>query len=469
MTGRLDMNRPNLLFILTDQMRATAMGCAGVEQVITPNMDRLAGQGTRFTRAIANSPACSPSRASLWSGMHAINHRLVNNDVPLRTDFKSFAHALNDRGYRCGYIGKWHLDCNDRGLCIPPGPRRQGFDDLWAAFNCNHDYFEGYYYRDDSPDPVWIDGYEPEAQTDLAIKYVSEAGEKPDPFCLVLSWGPPHDPYRDVPQKYLDLYPEADLRLKPNAPTDANRSDIAGYYAHVTALDDCLGRLLRVLDEQGLSDNTIVVFTSDHGDMLHSQGEMYKSKPWIESVNVPLIMRWPGRIPAGRVTDGPISLIDFMPTLLTLCGAKVPPQAEGEDLSAYVLGDETAVRESVFINQPVVPAFFTHTAWRGVVTRTHTYARTCDRPWVLYDDLADPHQLTNLVSSPEHGTLLESMERLLGAWLDRVGDPFESSEEVAAKYYQGSVDGVMPFTENEVIAEGKRLRRERRLSSSSRP
>lgn len=459
------MNNPNLLFILTDQMRATAMGCAGLENVITPNLDALARQGTRFTRAIANSPACSPSRASLWSGMHAINHQLVNNDIPLRTDFHSFAHALNDRGYRCGYVGKWHLDCNDRGIRIPPGPRRQGFDDFWAAFNCNHDYFEGYYYRDDEPHPVWIDGYEPEGQTDLAIDYLSRKSGQPDPFCLVLSWGPPHDPYRDVPQKYLDLYPQEELRLKPNAPADADRSDLAGYYAHITALDRCLARLLRALDEKGLSENTLVVFTSDHGDMIHSQGEMYKSKPWIESVNIPLIMRWPGKIPAGRVSGAPIGIVDFMPTLLSLCGAEIPSQAEGVDLSRFVLGDETAGQESVFINQPVVPAFFTHPAWRGVVTRTHTYARTRERPWLLHDDLTDPHQLHNLAESPKHTALRESMEELLQGWLQRIGDPFESSEDVAAKFYPGSVDGVMPYTENEVVAEGKRLRRERRLKS----
>lgn len=459
------MTKPNLLFILTDQMRATAVGCAGVEQVITPNLDALAAQGTRFTRAIANSPACSPSRASLWSGMHAINHQVVNNDIPLRTDFKSFGHALNEEGYRCGYIGKWHLDCNDRGIFISPGARRQGFDDFWAAFNCNHDYFEGYYYRDDDPNPVWIDGYEPDAQTDLAIDYLSRKVKQPDPFSLVLSWGPPHDPYRDVPEKYLDLYPEKDLRLKPNVPADADRRDIAGYYAHMTALDDCLGRLLRALDENGLSENTIVVFTSDHGDMLHSQGEMYKSKPWIESVNIPLIMRWPGKIPAGRTSDGPLSTVDFMPTLLNLCGAEIPPQTEGEELSRFVLGDETAARASVFINQPVVPTFFTHPAWRGVVTRTHTYARTRERPWVLYDDLADPHQLNNLIESPNHEVLLRSMEQLLQAWLRRIGDPFESSEEVAAKYYPGSVDGVMPFTENPIVADEKRRRRERRVNA----
>lgn len=461
------MKKPNIVFVLTDQMRASAMGCAGVEEVYTPNIDGFANEGTRFTRAISNTPACSPARASLWSGMHTINHQLVNNDITLRTDFKSFAHSLNEQGYHSGYIGKWHLDNNDRGVFVPPGPRRQGFDDFWAAFNCNHLYFDGYYYLNDHPEPHWIDGYEPKAQTELAVDYIRRKVNEEQPFFLVLSWGPPHDPYLEVPRQYLDMYPEGQIRLKPNVPETASRQDIAGYYAHVTALDEYFGRILQAVSSSGIEESTIVVFTSDHGDMLYSQNEMYKSKPWSESINIPLIMRWPGHIVAGRVTGSPISIVDFMPTLLSMCQVTIPEQAEGVDLSAYVLGDETAGQKSVFINQPVVPKFFTHPEWRGVVTETHTYARTLEKPWILYNDTSDPHQLDNLLDSNDHAELMQNMEQLMQTWLQRIGDPFESTDQVVEKYYQGSQDGVMPHYENEKITEQIKKRREYRKKHGS--
>jgi arylsulfatase A-like enzyme len=455
-------NKPNIVYVMTDQMRATAMGCAGVEQVRTPTLDHFASEGTRFTRAISNSPACCPARATLWTGMHTSEHHVVSNDIQLRTDVKSFAQSLNDIGYKCGYIGKWHLDNNDRGIYVPPGPRRQGFDDYWAAYNCNHLYFDGYYYVDDNPEPVWIDGYEPMAQTRLAVEYILRKAGEEEPFFLVVSWGPPHDPYREVPQRYLDLYPEESLQLKANVGDKVNRKHISGYYAHMTALDECFADILEGIEDAGIRENTIVVFTSDHGDMLYSQNEIHKSKPWIESINIPLIMRWPSRIADGRVTDGPISIVDMMPTLLSLCGADIPDTVQGKDLSAYVLGDETAAQETVFINQPIVPDIFTHYEWRGVVTRTHTYASMRHKPWILYDDKRDPDQLRNLVDLPESEDLQASMERLMQHWLEKLNDPFENSDEVSAKYYKGSEHGIMPIFENETVSVTKRLRRQTR-------
>jgi len=306
------IQNPNILFVMTDQMRSTAMGCSNVENVITPNLDKLAEQGTRFTNAIANSPACTPSRAGLITSKHVFSHGLVNNDMQLGTNFKSIAHCLNDEGYDCGFIGKWHLDCPDRGVFIPPGPRRQGFDDLWAVAECNHNYFKGYYYLNDDSEPVWIDGYEPIAQTDLAVDYIKEKNSKSDkPFCLFVSYGPPHCPYDMVPDEFKKMYPPEKIKLLPNAktakvqskesigkhPEPANISSeetdmikkekIADYYAHISALDNCFGRLIKALDDENITENTLVVFTSDHGDMLFSQNKGRKSKPWRGSVGIP--------------------------------------------------------------------------------------------------------------------------------------------------------------------------------------
>jgi arylsulfatase A-like enzyme len=200
------------------------------------------------------------------------------------------------------------------------------------------------------------------------------------------------------------------------------------------------------------------VFGSDHGDMLFSQSHGWKCKPWRESIGVPLIVRWPGRVPAGRVTGGPISIVDHAPTLLALADAPPLAGAEGVDVSAFVLGDESAAPDSVFLSFPVIPAGYSNGAWRGVVTRTHTYARCRDHEWILYDDAADPFQLNNLIGSPEHEPLRQAMAAKLQDWLDRLGDAFEPARTVADRCYRGHVNMEMPYYENDTILEGRRAR-----------
>ncbi|MCE5326428.1 MAG: sulfatase [Planctomycetaceae bacterium] len=464
------MPQPNIIYVFADQMRSTALGCAGVERVHTPNLDAFAAQGTRFTNAVSNTPVCSPSRATLLTGLHALTHRLVFNDIMLRTDVRCLADVLNEAGYRCGYVGKWHIDVQDRGAFTPPGPRRRGFDDFWASYNCHHSYLNGYYYTGDSPDPVWVDGYMPDAETDLAIGYLQQKAVQRDPFCLMLSWGPPHCPYRQVPQRFLDMYPPESIELMPSArqgrvhggsgpgPTAeedrAKREQIAGYYAHVSALDDCFGRLMAAIEAAGIADNTIVVFSSDHGDMLFNHNRGWKCKPYRESVGVPLLVRWDGQVPAGRVAPAPVGIVDHMPTLLHLAGLAAPEGVQGQDLWAYFLGDDSAAPHSQLISFPVMPENYSYGVWRGVVTSRHTYATLRDRPWVLFDDQADPMQMTNLVGSPAHAAMQADLDAQTRAWLGRTNDPFESSREVADKHYAGHVNCVMPYFENETIRQG---------------
>ncbi len=445
--------QPNIVFVFADQMRQSLLEG---EQVQIPNLAAFAQEGMAFSRAISNTPVCCPARASILTGLHTLNHEVVFNDKALRTDLKSIAHCLNEDGYSCGYIGKWHLDCEDRGVFVPPGPRRQGFDDFWAAYNCNHDYFNAYYYLNDDPEPHWIDGYEPFKQTELAVEYIQEKVQQESPFCLFVSFGTPHCPYRRAPQDYLDMYPEDEIVLKPNVSDDVDKAAIAGYYAHVTALDDCFGSILDSIEDSGVSDDTIVVFTSDHGDMLFSQGRGWKCKPWAESVGIPFLVRWPGHVPAGSTSNSPVSLVDVMPTLLALAGCdKAPEHIDGVDLSDLFLGNKATVQPSVFINMPVVPKAYSFTEWRGIVTERYTYARFRDTPWVLYDDRDDPYQMRNLANSPEHQALQTQLEEQLNGWLEKLGDPFASSDTVAEELYKGSQDCMMPFYENDIIRSGK--------------
>jgi len=426
------VDKPNILFAFADQMRASAMGCMHDEQVYTPDLDRLASQGVLFQNAIANTPVCTPSRASLLTGRHAWTCHCIVNDLRLPEDEQSIADVLNAEGYRTGYIGKWHLDGISRHMFTPPGRRRHGFDDYWAAYNCNHNYFDCKFYLNDSPELVHREGYDADIQTDQAIEFLERFKDDVQPpvaFCLFLSWGPPHAPYREVPQEFLDMYPPEEIVLRPNA-EGADRWAIAGYYAHVTALDRNIGRLMEATDRLGLSENTIFVFTSDHGDMLWSQGRVKKQQPWEESIRVPLIMRWPNHLPAGQVSDLLISVVDLTPTLLGLAGVPVPDRMNGSDLSATLLGHSDRQQSSVFINEYVsFDQASAYQPWRGVRTQRYTYARWLQGGRLLYDNLNDPYQLRNLIHEPGHETLVEELEQELQGWLKRLDDDFVSGDE----------------------------------------
>ena len=432
---------PNLLFVFADQMRGMDMGCAGNFQVLTPNMDRMASEGTLFVNACANCPVCTPSRATMLTGRYPLSHRAVANDLPLPSSEVTIAKILRDVGYRTGYTGKWHLDGVPRDKFTPPGPRRHGFE-FWAAWNCAHDYFHGKLYAD-TPEPIELKGYEPVGQTEVAIEFLEENGDRP--FCLFLSWGPPHAPYAQVPERYKALYDPSQVQLRPNFSPEPPpgfrdisagldpKETIACYWAHITALDEQLGRLLDALKELHLDEDTIVVFTSDHGDMLWSQGTTKKEQPWEESIRIPLIIRWKGRVPSGRRCDALISTVDFAPTLLGLMGLEVPRYMEGRDLSHIVLGKEGPEPESIFLTEPVIVDQGLRQGireWRGVRTKRYTYARWADgEGWLLYDNEADPYQLENLIDSPELSPLRRELEYVLRGWLERTGDPCLPWEE----------------------------------------
>ncbi|MFH0964286.1 MAG: sulfatase [Planctomycetota bacterium] len=460
------MARPprNLLLVLADEMRGGDMGHVGNGDVLTPHTDRLAREGVSFTNAIANCPVCTPSRGSLLTGVHAHRHCALANDMPIRTDLPTLGTVLRDAGYATGYIGKWHLDGLPRDVFTPPGPRRLGFDDTWAVWNCHHDYFNGRYYAD-TPEVRRIGGYEPDGQTDLAIEFMER--KRGEPFALVLSWGPPHGPLELVPDEYRRMYDPGKITLSPNVrpdrtdrytlsvavppwePTEGCRTRLDGemeerireslacYYAAITALDHNLGRLLDALARLGLAENTIVVFTSDHGGMHWSHGRIRKQQPWEESIRVPLVIRAPGRLASGLKTRVLTGMVDLMPTLLDLLGRASPEGLDGSSVAPAVLGQAPA-RRSLLVGIPVPVDSVTEEGvdrgWRGVRTEQHTYARWEDRsPWVLYDNAADPYQLRNLVELPRAEDLRKRMDEELDRLLARCGDGSLTWQEELAR------------------------------------
>ena len=413
---------PNLIFVFSDQHRYCDMGCAGNPDVISPHMDRLAREGMQFTNAITNVPLCVPARGTLMTGKHPLSHKAVSNDLPLPLSEAGIAQVFKGAGYETGYIGKWHLGGMPRDKFITP-EMRFGFD-YWAGWNCHHNYLNAKYHDSDGNE-IAIEGYEPDFQTDLAIDYCRAHADHP--FCLYLSWGPPHNPYHLVPDSYKAMYDPGAIRLRRNA-ENANRQELADYYAQVTALDANLGRLMEALDTLGIAEDTILVYTSDHGDMLGSQGQVRKERPWEESIHIPFLIRWPGKIPAGVSRDTLLSLVDFAPTLLSLCALPIPEGVEGVELSQAVLGHKINEPTSVLLEIPL-PGGEGFNAdvreWRGVRTKRNTYARFQDGTgWVLYDNLRDPYQVCNLIDEPDYKELRAELEAELQGWLGRIGDKF---------------------------------------------
>ncbi len=223
--------RPSILFIMPDQLRAQSVGCYGNAEVRTPHIDRLASDGLLFENAFANTPVCCPARANILTGRYAHKNGMMANDLRLRESEVTIAEVLRDAGYRTGFVGKWHLDGGPRqpGF-VPAGPRRQGFE-FWAANECSHAHFKNVYFRD-TPDSRPVRGFEPEGWTDLGIEFLRAAKQDPRPFFLTIQMGPPHDPYK-APDEYRRLYDPARLTMRPNwrqSPGVPGPNEIAEYY-----------------------------------------------------------------------------------------------------------------------------------------------------------------------------------------------------------------------------------------------
>ncbi len=448
--GARRARRPNVLFILADQWRAQDVGYMGNAVVRTPHLDRLAAESVNLTTAVSGCPVCCPYRASLMTGRYPLTHGVFLNDIRLNAEAVSLAQAFNAAGYETGFIGKWHLDGDHRSAFIPR-ERRQGFK-FWKALGCTHNYNNSFYWADEPIRLKW-EGYDAIAQTREARRYLRE-DVKERPFMLILSWGPPHAPYETAPQKYRDMFRPEDIVLRPNVPKELEtraREAIAGYYAHTAALDDCVGQLLETLDETGLADETIVVFTSDHGDMLGSQSAWKKQQPWDESILVPFLLRWPGRLgKKGRTLDMPINTPDIMPTLLGLCGMDVPATVEGEDFSKVLTGAAKPDNEAALISCPSPFGQWTRKVggreYRGIRTRRYTYVRDLNGPWLLYDNQRDPHQLENLCGKEAYRDLQVRLEAILSEKLEGTKDAFWAGPAYIEKWgVKVDASGTVPY------------------------
>lgn len=409
--------RPNVLLVLADQWRGQALPSAGNKDLRAPNLARLAAEGLCFNSTYAADPVCSPSRASLFTGRFAHATGVTHNNLRLPVKMPTLASELLRAGYRTGYIGKWHLDGAGKPGFVPPGARRHGFE-YWAAFNRGHRYYDSIYFLDD-PEPIRPGGFEPDYQTELAARFIRK--NRARPFFLVVSWGPPHPP-RKPPARWAKLYEKARFSLRYNVPAaDTGKAErgYAAYYGLCSALDWNLGRLLGALEESNLGQETIVVFTSDHGDMLGSHGLEGKGVPFEEAVRIPLLLRYPRAIPGGGRLSLPASNVDLMPTLLSLAGVEIPAGVQGVNLATRILGRGGPRPEAIYCQGKLG----TPREWRMVMRGLDKVVVDRElRVTRLYNLGQDPYEMTNLVEDKKHRRKRDEMAAILRDWMRRTGD-----------------------------------------------
>lgn len=447
--GANDAAGSNVLLVVVDEWRAQSFGYAGDANAHTPVIDKFADESINYHQAIAGTPVCCPSRASFFTGQYATEHGVYVNDVPLKTGGPALADVFATAGYSTGYIGKWHLMGSPDGWFgrrsdfVPP-EERLGFQ-YWKAGECSHDYWHSIYYAGNDKKPKVWEGYDAFSQTKDAVNFMKGASQSEAPFFLTVSYGPPHFPLETAPENYREMYADREIVLRANVPEnnkDQAVADLRGYYAHMAAIDECFETLLQALEDLNLASDTIVVFTSDHGDMMWSQGLEYKLVPWEESIAVPLLVRAPNRPP--MVSNALFNSPDLMPTLLGFADLTVPDGLSGNDLSR-----STVASGSAYLT---IPAAFSSMLWfgleeyRGVRDERYTYVETRNGPWLLYDRIDDPYQLNNLVEEPSAGHIVLRLAGDLSGWRTRLGDNFLPGKEYIRR------DGLQHhFTVNEPV------------------
>jgi arylsulfatase A-like enzyme len=451
----MNKRQTNLLYVFADQLRYRSVGYAGDPQAVTPNLDRFASQGVNFFNTVASAPVCTAYRASLLTGKHTTSHGMVINELRMNPNQRCLGHVLTEAGYHTGYIGKWHLYANElgnhdapRNSFVPRGPHRLGFDGEWMAYNFHHRNY-GSYYHTESPEKMFYgEGvYEPDAQTDFAIDFVRRAARREQPFALFLSWGPPHDPWGpdNVPHRFWQMFENTSFPHPPNYRphndepyaddwarlSDDDRAQLEdwrrGYYAQTTSMDWNFGRLLAALDDIGVSENTIVVFTSDHGEMFGAHGRRAKNIFYEEACRVPMLMRWPGTIPSGITSDVCLATVDILPTLLTMLRLQHPDELEGMDLAHCAVSQAGPEPEAAFMQIcGATAAWEDGHEWRALRNKRYTYAvYRVDRRELLFDHITDPYQLHDLSDDAAHATTLDRFRSMLKEKMTALNDTFE--------------------------------------------
>ncbi len=432
--------KPNIVYILTDQWRTSALGYNGNTQVQTPNLDQFSKEAVNFSNAVSVTPVCTPHRASLFTGRYPTTTGMFLNDIYLPEEELCMAEIFKAEGYNTGYLGKWHLDGHGRINNVAP-ERRQGFD-YWKALECSHNYNKMPYYDNQNPELKYWDGFSPFAIAKDANNYIWDHAKDENPFLLMVSIATPHFPHHQAPEEYKNLYEAENLVLPPNVPEEADkeylRKELQGYYAQCTASDEAIGRIIQNLKSLDLWENTIVVFSADHGEMMGAHGiKTYtKQLAWDESIKVPFLISYPAMNKnKGAVVNAPINTPDILPSLLGLADIEIPSSIEGEDISSLIKApDPDADRDALVMNICPFTREYKYPEYRAVRTNKYTYAKTLEGADKLFDNENDPYQMNNLVGQAEYMHLQEELDRKLNTKLQEIGDNFEPRDYYLDKW-----------------------------------
>ena len=421
--------RPNLLFILADDLHVRGLGIQGNQEVYTPNLDRLAREGTRFTQAHVSNPICTPSRAALLTGQYGFRNGVTFFGQKIQPDSPRIAQVLAEQGYTTAFTGKWHNDQR---------PNHHGFQ-------LTKHVFLGGMMNDYSSTPV-VDGpddakreiprYPTEVFTEAALDLLHEALRR-EPFALFVWYTAPHDPRRPTPE-YEALYRDGRISLPPNfmpqppfdpgtleirdekllprpLDPDALRQEIGWYYGMITHLDAQIGLLLHALEESGRQENTLVIFSSDNGLALGSHGLLGKQNLYEEGVRVPLFARGPG-VCAHHTCETLVDLMDLMPTMCECAGAAIPVGVQGRSLVPWLHGKQGRARDIEFSHYDDL--------FRMIKIRRYKLIHHLKSGREELFDLAhDPYELNDLSRSHSHETVLVSLRPRLLAWRQEMEDP----------------------------------------------
>ena len=412
----LQAQQPNILYIMTDDMGYGDLSCYGQKDYQTPNLDKLASQGMKFTQAYAAGPLCTPTRTGFMTGRYPartpvgliepLTGSKKDSAVGLSADYPSVATLVRASGYETALIGKWHL-----GFLPQYSPNENGFDYFFGIHSGAADYIS-HKSNLKTPDlyenekPVQIEGYLTNLLSRKAISYLKQPHNKP--FFLVLNYNAPHWPWQGPADK---AYPDTmDFRLGGSP---------AIYAAMMKSLDEAVDEVLRALDEQGLTAQTLVIFTNDNGGERYSNnGGLSKSKAslWEGGIRVPAFVRWPGKITVGTTTEQPVITMDWTATILAAANAK--PQADfpldGINLLPLLTGSQKQVDRTFYWRtfQRIKQKALREGKWKFLQDDSGEY---------LFDLLADPGEKTNLKAN--HADLFQQLKAKYEAWEKTVLKP----------------------------------------------
>jgi arylsulfatase A-like enzyme len=436
---------PNVLVVLTDQQRWDTVGAYGSPMDLTPRLDAVAERGTVLERAFTPQPLCTPARACLQTGQYATTTDTWRLKTELGDPDVAMSHEFNNAEYDVGYVGKWHLAGGGTHGDNPiPAEKRAGYDDYFRGVELTaaaSDEYGGYVY-DGNGDRVEFDDYRVDAFTDFCQSFLRV--DREDPFFLFLSLFEPHDQPRNddytefdfaAPDGYAERY------SNPHVPGDLEGmpgfwyESLPGYYGMCRRIDECFGRLVDELERQGIREETIILFTSDHGCHFGTRNAENKRSCHEASIRVPAILSGPG-FDGGRRIRELTSLVDLPPTLLDAAGLPVPDAMEGESIRPLVDDDpatRTTARDEwrnevfVQISEREVGRAIRTDRWKYSVfdpdgdpyedARSDEYVER-----YLYDLRADPHERVNLVGRSDHEDVAADLRERLAAHIERVED-----------------------------------------------